>query len=100
MTLGQGTRYLAASYTSLLAAPLVFATGAEILPIGGFRGTAPSPTLSQLIADIKAGQVHTVFFFPARDSRLTWVEGHCRNLSPPGAVVGIRTYFCGAPPGL
>jgi 4-amino-4-deoxy-L-arabinose transferase-like glycosyltransferase len=96
MTLGQGTRYLAASYTSLLAAPLVYATGAEILPIGGFRGTAPAPTLSQLIADIKTGQVHTVFFFPARDSRLSWVQGHCSSLSAPGAP--IRTYFCGTPP--
>jgi hypothetical protein len=41
-----------------------------------------------------------VFFFPARDSRLTWVEGHCHSLSAPGAVMAIRTYFCGAPSGV
>jgi hypothetical protein len=31
-------------------------SGLEALPIGGFTGTIPSPTLSQLQADINAGR--------------------------------------------
>jgi hypothetical protein len=37
-----------AVYTSAVAAGFISASGKEILPIGGFTGTIPEPTLAQL----------------------------------------------------
>ena len=37
----RGIPYLAAVQTSALAAPLIWATGQGVLPIGGFTGTIP-----------------------------------------------------------
>ena len=89
---GRGTRYLAAAYTSLLAAPLIYATGDEILPIGGFNGSQPEPTLSQLQADFQTGQLHTVLFPPNDDRRTRWVAAHCFNVTVPST--GLLTYYC------
>jgi hypothetical protein len=51
-----GAPDLLATQTSAAAAEFIYATGREVLPIGGFTGTIPSPTLSQLQADIRAGR--------------------------------------------
>jgi 4-amino-4-deoxy-L-arabinose transferase-like glycosyltransferase len=89
---GQGTRYLAAAYTSLLAAPLIYATGDEVLAIGGFNGTQPVPTLSQLIVDFKTDELHTVIFPRTSDRRMRWVTTHCFNITVPRT--GLLTYYC------
>ena len=43
-----------------LASVFIYDTGLEALPIGGFTGTIPSPTLGQLQADIRQGKFHLV----------------------------------------
>lgn len=58
-----------------------YPTGDEVLPIGGFTGTGPSPTLDQLRADVAAGRFHVVLSFPSADPRLVWVDQHCRALA-------------------
>jgi hypothetical protein len=63
-----------------------------VLPIGGFTGTQPTPTLSQLRGDIAAGRFHLVLAFPSGDPRLAWVAGHCRRL--PGGPPPFVSYYC------
>ena len=47
-----GAPYLMAAQTSALAAPFIYVSGREVLPIGGYTGTIPAPTLAQLQAMI------------------------------------------------
>ena len=56
--LQMGSPYVMAVYTSAVASEFISATGKEILPIGGFSGTIPEPTISQLEAMIRAGKFH------------------------------------------
>jgi hypothetical protein len=66
--------------------------GQEVLPIGGFTGTQPSPILGQLRADIAAGRFHLVLAFPSADPRLVWIAAHCRQL--PGGQPPFVSYYC------
>src|SRR5581483_2420324 len=88
---GRGAKYPLATYTSLLAAPLIFATGDEVLPIGGFDGTFPPPTLMQLQRLIAAGTLHLIASPPTRDPRIRWVRSHCLKLP---AVVLFPVSYC------
>ncbi len=49
--------------------------------------TIPSPTLSQLQADIRAGRFHLVWIATDTDPRLKWIATHC-------APRGKRYYLC------
>ena len=55
-----GAPYLLAAQSAALASVFIYDTGLEALPIGGFTGTIPSPTLGQLQADIRQGKFHLV----------------------------------------
>jgi 4-amino-4-deoxy-L-arabinose transferase-like glycosyltransferase len=96
LAIGAGSRYLAAAYTSALASPLIYASGDEILPIGGFDGRAPAPSLATLRADVGSGALHTVLVVPARDPRVLWVVNNCRFV--PTRVRVVQTYYCGTLP--
>jgi len=74
---GQGAEYPLAAYTSLLAAPLIFATGREVLPIGGFEGSFPPPTLARLQQLIATDRLHLIESPPTLDPRIRWVRRHC-----------------------
>ena len=87
-----GAPYLLATQTSALASVFIDDSGLEALPIGGFTGTIPSPTLAQLQADINAGQFHLVLAATSADPRLRWIAAHCRNLGRSTAKLHI--YFC------
>src|SRR5271170_5138803 len=67
-----------AADSSRLAAPYILATGREILPIGGFEGGGPSPSLGRLRRYIASGQVRA-FLVPvsSEDPRIVWVHAHC-----------------------
>jgi len=90
--------------TSGLAANLILYSGREVLPIGGYLGSAPVPTLATLQADIGRGYVR-VFVLPVSppgpDPRVRWLESHCARLPPPP---GRRpqpeaNFYCGPGPG-
>ncbi|HXL90071.1 MAG TPA: glycosyltransferase family 39 protein [Streptosporangiaceae bacterium] len=52
-----GASYLMATGSWSLAAPYIIATGAEVLPMGGFSGTVPSPTLERAKRLVATGQL-------------------------------------------
>jgi hypothetical protein len=67
------------------------------LPIGGFSGVGPSPTLAQIQADVCHGKFHLAIVEDGPDPRLRWIAQHCDDLSPlPG---GLQTYHCVPAPG-
>jgi hypothetical protein len=77
--------------TSAVAAAYILASGREVLPIGGFTGAIPSPTLKQIRIDIAFGQVRLAIVPvvpPGHDPRIIWIRTHCReiNVDPPRAV--------------
>jgi len=87
----EGAPDLMAVQTAAVAA-FFAASGREVLPIGGFTGTIPSPTLSQLRADIRAGQFHLVLAYSSTDPRINWIATHCQDVTKPGAP--LNSYFC------
>jgi 4-amino-4-deoxy-L-arabinose transferase-like glycosyltransferase len=90
-TLRHGAPYLMATQSSALAS--VFSSGSEeVLPIGGFTGTIPSPTLGQLKADVRAGKFHFVLAYPSTDPRIEWIAHHCEGLGP--LVMALQRYYC------
>jgi 4-amino-4-deoxy-L-arabinose transferase-like glycosyltransferase len=92
---------LLATQTSALAAPYIYQSGREVLPIGGFTGTVPVPTLASLKAMVAEGDFHIVVQSPTTaDPRLVWIAGHCRSIVGPRSthaapIVGhFAIYYC------
>ena len=91
--------YLMATQTAVLAAPFIWASGREVVPIGGFTGTIPEPTLATLQKLIRTGFVATFLQSPTTtDPRLVWITRHCLNAtgraSAQHAVLPLAVYFC------
>ncbi len=86
--------------TSGLAQNDILYSGREVLPIGGYLGNVPAPTLAQLQADISRGYVR-VFVLPVSppgpDPRVRWIESHCTRQPPPPnrRPVPYADFFCG-----
>lgn len=81
-----GAPYLMATQTSVLAAPFIYATGQEVLPIGGYTGHLPEPTVKALEAKVDAGDFHLVITAAgSKDPRVLWIAHHCINLHIPSA---------------
>ncbi len=76
-----GAPYLTAAQSAELPSLIIYDTGLEALPIGGFDGTTPSPTLAQLQADIRQGLFHLVWIASGTDPRLRWITTHCTQIS-------------------
>ncbi|WP_345763664.1 glycosyltransferase family 39 protein [Diaminobutyricibacter sp. McL0608] len=51
-------KWVAAAVGSNSAAGYQLATGKAVMPIGGFNGSDPSPTLAEFKADVAAGTIH------------------------------------------
>jgi 4-amino-4-deoxy-L-arabinose transferase-like glycosyltransferase len=72
--------------SSYLASGYIFATGREFLPVGGFSGQVPSPTLAQLRRDVAEGKIINATPAVAPRSRnpdMIWIIRHCQALSGP-----------------
>ena len=76
-----GAPYLMAAQSAALPSLIIYDTGLEALPIGGFDGTTPSPTLAQLQADIRHGLFHLVWIDSGTDPRLRWITTHCLRIA-------------------
>jgi hypothetical protein len=87
-----GAPDLMAVQSAAVASVFGYATGEEVLPIGGFTGTQPEPSLPQLRADIARGAFHLVLAFPGDDPRLVWIDQHCRPL--PSAAPPLQNHYC------
>jgi 4-amino-4-deoxy-L-arabinose transferase-like glycosyltransferase len=71
--------------TSFLAAPFIYYTGKEILPIGGFAGGVPAPRLTRLQHDVAAGDVRAFLIAiepSSHDQRIVWIRTHCTLTTP------------------
>jgi len=53
-----GADYLMAVPSWTAALPFIITTGQEVMSMGGFTGSAPSPTLAQVQRRVRAGQLH------------------------------------------
>lgn len=53
-------RFLFATFGAMSAAPYITATGENVLPIGGFDGADPSPTLAQIKAWVASGDLRYI----------------------------------------
>jgi 4-amino-4-deoxy-L-arabinose transferase-like glycosyltransferase len=93
---------LMATQTAAVAAPFIYDSGQEVVPIGGFSGTTPQPSLASLQAMIARGDFHLVIQAPTvSDPRLVWVAQHCFALPSAAAASGglrFAVYYCGRPP--
>jgi 4-amino-4-deoxy-L-arabinose transferase-like glycosyltransferase len=95
-----GAPDLMATQTSVLAAPLIFATGQEVLPIGGYTGTIPEPTVAALRSMVAAGRFHLALSaVHSHDPRITWIAHHCLKAptppNPASDVIGpLETFYC------
>lgn len=87
-----GAPDLMAVQSSAVASVFAESASEEVLPIGGFTGTGPTPTLDQVRDDVATGRFHLVLSFPGRDPRLVWIATHCRRLgrTPPP----FQDYLC------
>ncbi len=94
-----GAPDLMATQSSALAAPFIFETGFEVLPIGGYTGVTPSPTLKRLKTLINKGTFHLVLAGPhPHDARFVWIDQHCNELPSPArqqpAALSLLIYYC------
>jgi 4-amino-4-deoxy-L-arabinose transferase-like glycosyltransferase len=89
-----GAPDLLAAQSSALASVFIYDSGQEVLPLGGFTGTIPAPTLAQVRQDIRDGQFHLAILSAtrARSPVLSWIAAHCR--AAPSIDPALRTYFC------
>jgi 4-amino-4-deoxy-L-arabinose transferase-like glycosyltransferase len=95
-----GTPIALVTDSSILAAPFILATGKEVLPIGGYQGGVPAPSLADLRRLIGAGETRA-FLVPllSDDPRIVWIRAHCvaqgsRESRKPSTSTEL--YACGA----
>ena len=71
--------------TSGMADNYILYSGLEVLPIGGYLGNVPAPTLAALQSDISDGYVR-FFLLPVSpsgtDPRVQWIEAQCPRQPP------------------
>ena len=94
-----GARYLAAVPAWTDASPYILAAGAPVLPMGGFTGQVPFPTVGAFRRLVAAGEVRYVIVHPvsppasAPGRVMAWVAAHCAPV-PGRAVGGQPLYRC------
>lgn len=89
--------WVAAAIGSNNAAGLQLATERPVMPIGGFNGSDPSPTLAQFQSYVKGGKIH--YFLPGgvggggrtggsnvAQQITTWVEAHYKKVTIGGST--------------
>jgi hypothetical protein len=94
-----GAPFLMATQSSAIAGPFIYETGLEVLPIGGFTGLVPSPTLKRLQKLINEDAFHIVLANPdSLDPRLKWIAQNCNTLPSPSGQqatsLTLSAYYC------
>ena len=92
-----GAPDLLATQTSVIAAPFIFATGQEVLSIGGYDGSTPEPTLAALRSAMAHGVFHLVLTASHTDDvRALFIQQHCLPVHPtgPSPTVSLRASYC------
>ncbi len=97
-------RWIVAASSSNQAAPIQLATGQPVMAMGGFNGSDPAPTLDQLEAYIKSGELRFVmaagaggggfgFGFGRVTGIALWVRSSCQIAIIPGGT-STALYDC------
>jgi 4-amino-4-deoxy-L-arabinose transferase-like glycosyltransferase len=97
-----GAAYLMATGSWVQAGPYILATGQEIMPVGGFSGSVPSPTLAAVQQLVARGQLRFFLLSPPGEQMwrmggdggqaqviTSWVRQACAPVPPAGL------YRCG-----
>jgi hypothetical protein len=101
------TRFMVAAVGSHTAAAIALQSGRNVIDMGGFMGSDPSPSLSQLKQLVSSGQLHYVllnstrsgagdvgFSSSATRSRNSWIETHGRVVKVNGQTnAGTTLYY-------
>lgn len=88
--------------SSYIAGFYILATGREFLPVGGFSGEVPAPSLPQFVRDVAAGKIGQATAAVAPRSNnpdMIWVIRHCTAEPVPDATytdegTTMRRFFC------
>jgi 4-amino-4-deoxy-L-arabinose transferase-like glycosyltransferase len=78
-----GASYLMAVTSWEDASPYILATGQEVLPMGGFSGTVPEPTLATVKELVRTGQLRFFLLSGSGSNSTTisgWVEKACSTI--------------------
>jgi 4-amino-4-deoxy-L-arabinose transferase-like glycosyltransferase len=79
--------------SSFLASEDIFATGHEFLPVGGFSGQVPAPSVPQFIHYVATGRVFAATAAVAPRSHnpvIIWVIEHCTKAATEGATYSYQ----------
>lgn len=97
----KGTPYLMATQTAALASAYIFATGQEVLPLGGFTGAAVEPSPTSLAAMVSSGRFHVALVTsPSATGSTSWIAAHCLRLGQPAGtspaitIPRLQVYYC------
>ncbi|HXZ61822.1 MAG TPA: glycosyltransferase family 39 protein, partial [Acidimicrobiales bacterium] len=95
----RGSPYLMAAQTSVVAAPYIYATGEEVVPLGGFEGIFPTPSASATRAMIANGDFHTALVAtPGSSPGAAVIHQLCARVRPrPGTTLtmpSLKIYYC------
>ena len=93
-------KYLVAATGSQVTAGIILQTGKPVVTIGGFNGGDPAPTVSQLAAMVRSGELRYVLLssggFGGRDggneALSTWVQQHGTAVTDAGTASGMTLY--------
>ncbi|NUR61681.1 MAG: phospholipid carrier-dependent glycosyltransferase [Catenulispora sp.] len=96
----RGARPFAAAVDGSMAAASYLAKGVDVLPMGGFTGDAPAPTVGGLAGLVRGGELRYVVLTalhmgrtgPQATARDAWVTGHCHAV--PGFDGGAKLFDC------
>jgi hypothetical protein len=104
-----GATYLFAAQGWTSAAPYILATGQQVLPMGGFSGSVPEPTLARVQQLVATGKLKYFMLGgggfgggglrgggTSSTSQIdTWVQSACHTVQVSGAGSAGTLYQCG-----
>jgi 4-amino-4-deoxy-L-arabinose transferase-like glycosyltransferase len=96
----RGAPYLMATQTSAVAAPYIYATGEEVLPLGGYTGTQPAPSIATMRMLVANGNFHLALVAsPTASASAAFVVDHCAPIPPrpsQGSPLApkLKVYYC------
>jgi 4-amino-4-deoxy-L-arabinose transferase-like glycosyltransferase len=100
----RGAPWLMAAQTSAVASPFIYATGEEVLPLGGYTGVTPSPTAAEVHSYVTGARFHLALIAtPDSTPGAAYVVAHCLHVNQqqaaPGPAPKLKIYYCLAGPG-
>jgi 4-amino-4-deoxy-L-arabinose transferase-like glycosyltransferase len=81
----RGERWIVATTSAQIAAPLILETGEAVMAMGGFGGRDPWPTAGALEAAIDAGEVRFLLLVAGNQGRVEWwrvAQDRCTQIRP------------------